>query len=108
MGPTGQTAAVTNYKLIPSNIIAVYATYIVKYSFGQIANIKWQHIIINAPKINIDAPFPLLSKKLPRIGVSNIAPIGKYEKISLASVLEIPKRHSNIFDANFWNGNMAE
>ena len=73
-----------------------------------VANTKWQTNMSTAPSISMLAPFPLLSRKLPRKGVMMAAPMGNQKKISPASVLLIPRLHSNIFTAYFWNGKMAE
>ena len=76
-GTEGQRAAGTRENDTPSVTISTSANALLGNAGSRNAKLRWHTIMMMAPAISIDAPFPLKSRKAPRNGVSTIARIGK-------------------------------
>ena len=107
-GTLGHNAAGTKEKLTPRTTIKSTAN----HCSGNIGNTKakhkWQTIIMIAPTMSMEAPFPLLSKKIPKSGVKHIARIGKQLNSCAPTsglTLKVFERKSGAY---LWNGKIAE
>ena len=108
-GTDGHRAAGTSAKLMPSTTIVARARNLLCVAGSAKANTKWQTIRSRAPQISIVAPFPFVSRNLPRNGVMMAAPIGNHLNMSEAVLAEIPSRlHWSMFAPYLWNGKIAE
>ena len=77
LGTLGHSAAGTSEKLTPSTTTSSTANHCLGKAGSTNAKQRWQTIMITAPSISIEAPFPLWSRKMPRSGVRHMASMGK-------------------------------
>ena len=107
-GTLGHKAAGTSEKLTPRITMSSTANHLCGNTGSRNAKLRWQAIMMTAPAISMEAPFPLKSRKMPSTGVRTIARIGKQLNsldAVLASTLSVTSRK---FGAYLWNGNIAE